>query len=438
MPSSTVNAPQLPVQAVPDSTTKPKPRSRNRRKREKPLMAIPTGSTPSQVMDQHISQTPVPPPHSSYLNSLPVFPGTTSLAESLAAQHSSYFNPMMAAMEAMESTEEPVFMTNAFGSAFVNPNDAMGTLGDNQGQENGHEPDVYGDNRNKMRTKAEQKMLPLGTTQDDFDDEFAHLAAPPDEKKLALLKKKPPPKLTPLGNPIDMPRNPPNSIMPNQPPNNISNAGDPSAPGNSHDMNAPPPNAPDVKPDVKKEGPEFQSSFLNFLQGKKPETLSSVTNQAITNRPALPKYVPETRPRVVEKPKQAERPRVPPAPRTRAISSDSDFSDDEGISKTVANVISNLEDSHRSKQQRKVPPLTISIRGLPGRGGRGGRSAAIVNPRGAKNRGGTRGGGPSKNKVVILDSDDEEPLIPRERISRKSKEKTEKKRREKIEKKSKS
>ncbi len=437
MPSSTVNTPQLPVQAVPDSTTKPKPRSRNRRKREKPLMAIPTGSTPSQashVMEQHISQTPVPPPHSSYINSLPF---TSSLAESIA-QHSSYFNPMVAAMEAMESTEEPVFMTNAFGSAFVNPNDAMGTLGDNQGPENGHEPDMYGDSRNKMRTKAEQKMLPLGTTQDDFDDEFAHLAAPPDEKKM-LLKKKSPPKLTPLGNPIDMPRNPQNSVMPNQPPNMAQNAGLPNAPGDPHDMNAPQAGAQEKKPDVKKEGPEFQSSFLNFLQGKKPETLSSVTNQAITNRPALPKYVPEARPRVVEKPKQAEKPRVPPAPRTRAISSDSDFSDDDGISKTVANVISNLEDSHSRGKQRKVPPLTISIRGLQGRGGRGGRAAAIVNRSGAKNRGGTRGGGPGKNKgVVILDSDDDEPnmVIPRERVSRKAKEKTEKKRKERIEKKS--
>ena len=67
--------------------------------------------------------------------------------------------------------------------------------------------DMYDENspnRNKLRTKAEQKMPSLGTAHDDFDDEFAHLASPPDESKV---KKKSPPRFTPLGNPISPPRN---------------------------------------------------------------------------------------------------------------------------------------------------------------------------------------------------------------------------------------
>ena len=52
------------------------------------------------------------------------------------------------------------------------------------------------------------------------------------------------------------------------------------------------------KPKVKvepvcKDGSEFQTSFLSFLKGKKPETLTSVSNSIIDDKPSLPKYCPD-------------------------------------------------------------------------------------------------------------------------------------------------
>ncbi|KAL4225499.1 protein of unknown function (DUF4211) [Mactra antiquata] len=55
----------------------------------------------------------------------------------------------------------------------------------------------------------------------------------------------------------------------------------------------PPAAAP--KPIVKNAsgGTSFMDSFLSFLQGKKPETLSSMSSAIIHNKPQLPKYIPE-------------------------------------------------------------------------------------------------------------------------------------------------
>ena len=51
------------------------------------------------------------------------------------------------------------------------------------------------------------------------------------------------------------------------------------------------------KPPAAKGDSSFQSSFLSFLGGAKQETLSSVTNSAITTKPTLPKYIPPSTPK---------------------------------------------------------------------------------------------------------------------------------------------
>ncbi len=444
VPSSSVPpAAHMPVQAVPDSTTKPK-RKRAPKKKEKPAEPPPPpiSSVSQQTVIAGQSQYEQQPMTQNYVNTLPHGYDqqhvVLSSAENMAAVHSQYFSQMVAGMEAMEqqsgsgggggggSEEQPVFMTNAFGSAFVNPNDAMGL------QSSDNQSELYDENssnRNKLRTKAEQKMPPVATSvQDDFDDEFAHLAKPPDETKVV---KKSPPRFTPLGNPISPPRNPSSQL------------------GNANSLQ---PNSTDVKPVVPtpppKKDPGFQTSFMSFLQGKKPETLSSVTNQAITKRPPMPVYIPDPRPRRVEESKAK--------PRLQSSGSDfSDLDDEDAISKTVQNVISNLSDdgSGSSSNPPKVPPITISIKGLAKTRARGGGPAIVKSQRSSSssssksskaNRSMSYRGGSSK-KVVVLDSDEEgavrgkgresAAVVPRERVSRRAKEKVEEKRKAKIEKK---
>jgi len=53
----------------------------------------------------------------------------------------------------------------------------------------------------------------------------------------------------------------------------------------------------------KKADPGFLDSFMHFVQGKKPETLASVSSSVITKKPVLPKYIPEP-----------PRPKPPPPP----------------------------------------------------------------------------------------------------------------------------
>jgi hypothetical protein len=60
---------------------------------------------------------------------------------------------------------------------------------------------------------------------------------------------------------------------------------------------APPVQPKPVAPTKAAKDSSFQSSFLSFLQGEKPETLSSVTNSPLAVKPQLPKYIPELNPR---------------------------------------------------------------------------------------------------------------------------------------------
>ena len=112
-----------------------------------------------------------------------------------------------------------------------------------------------------------------------------------------------------------------------------------------------------------KTGPGFQDSFLNFLMGKKQETLSSVTTATIGEKPQLPKYIPEPR-----------RPAPPPRPpEPAAASTPLSFSEDEedsNVGAAVKNAISTLgnsSDSYDSEVQetgysvQRTKDLTVKI-----------------------------------------------------------------------------
>lgn len=93
---------------------------------------------------------------------------------------------------------------------------------------------------------------------------------------------------------------------------------------------------------VSKQSP-FQNSFLSFLQGNKAETLSSVTNSTITKRPMLPKYIPEP-------------PRPKPVAPPPVIFTDSE---EEVVPVPEADSIKTVTEP--SAPRPKVPPLKISL-----------------------------------------------------------------------------
>ncbi|XP_061167072.1 uncharacterized protein LOC133175935 [Saccostrea echinata] len=103
-------------------------------------------------------------------------------------------------------------------------------------------------------------------TKPEQDDEFAHLQKPPSSSVVSKETKHS------------------NSLFQN------------------HSLNSKPVPSLVQKPEIKKNpNSGFLNSFLSFIQGKKPETLSSV-NTSVVKRPELPKYIPEPpRPKPVQK-----------------------------------------------------------------------------------------------------------------------------------------
>ncbi|XP_076451080.1 uncharacterized protein LOC143286975 [Babylonia areolata] len=141
---------------------------------------------------------------------------------------------------------------------------------------------------------------------------------------------------------------------------------------------------------ISKSGPCFQDSFMNFLMGKKQETLSSVTTATISEKPQLPKYIPE--------PRRPPPPPKPPEPEPNQSSTPLSFSEDEddsNVGTAVKNALSTLDsDSYDSDAPetgsysvQRTKDLTVKItlqntlkkqhrsRGRPpkGRGGSSGR-----------------------------------------------------------------
>ncbi|XP_053384154.1 uncharacterized protein LOC123536407 isoform X2 [Mercenaria mercenaria] len=179
------------------------------------------------------------------------------------------------------------------------------------------------------------------------DDDLSHLAKPVQEKTDSK------PRPNPLTSPFQ------SHLMPQ------STA--------SSQPTLPPPVAP--KPVVKNAsgGTSFMDSFLSFIQGKKPETLSSMSSAIIHNKPQLPKYIPEPpRPKRVEptpeKSAGAERVNLlktcDKTQKTSVVTfSDSDENTDEADSNAVKKAISALNSENENVQIRtnKLGGLTMKI-----------------------------------------------------------------------------
>ncbi|XP_041366788.1 uncharacterized protein LOC121381528 [Gigantopelta aegis] len=152
--------------------------------------------------------------------------------------------------------------------------------------------DDSSDKNKRSRTKAEQKLFPSLTVTPaiDQDEDLCHLAVPPSSDH-SVIKRKEEPVRKPFGH-------------------------------------------------------SFQDSFLNYLMGKKQDTLESVSSSTVHKKPQLPKYIPEP-----------PRPRPPPITTTKTDSdsdldssssgvefSDSDRETNKSLSRAVASAISNLSD----------------------------------------------------------------------------------------------
>ncbi|KAK6191164.1 hypothetical protein SNE40_002903 [Patella caerulea] len=102
----------------------------------------------------------------------------------------------------------------------------------------------------------------------------------------------------------------------------------------------------------------FNESFINFVKGKKPETLSSV-NSVPHKKPMLPKYIPEPQRRIIKKtpePKEED---------TMSFSEEEEESDQKmsDLLLTESNSDSDVSAEYTVKKQnkstKKIPPLVI-------------------------------------------------------------------------------
>ena len=158
--------------------------------------------------------------------------------------------------EAGTQQEAQVFMTNMFGNTFVNPNELLTV-----DQIAFVDPsDAVGYTIQTLQKQETQKPRPI------IDEEFGHLSTDPtlgtEQAQVVAAACQ------------------------------ASTA--PSAEGDAQKQSS---------AEQKKIDPGFLDSFMHFVQGKKPETLASVSSSVITKKPVLPKYIPEP-----------PRPKPPPPP----------------------------------------------------------------------------------------------------------------------------
>lgn len=164
-------------------------------------------------------------------------------------------------------SEDGSYMNSIYGGQFVSPNNVLHM--DVSAQSTTIDQDAFSNlmsdsyDRNQSQEKPQSTTYSLTVNVDaSLDDDLSHLAQPvidkTDVKKSQL-----------SGVPCAVPQLPPAAPKPQ-----VKNASG---------------------------GTSFMDSYLSFIQGKKPETLSSMSSAIIQNKPALPKYIPEPpRPRRVE------------------------------------------------------------------------------------------------------------------------------------------
>lgn len=245
--------------------------------------------------------------------------------------------------------EEQVFV-NTYGGQFVSPNSVLnmdvGPVNNLNQQSTIDEVafsslmnDPYGrDGSAEKRQQASDKSSPYYSltvkVEASQDDDLSHLAKPVIEKKDS--------RMTSINSAQSQPMS----------------------------QNCPPPAAPKLVVKNASGGTSFMDSYLSFLQGKKPETLSSMSSAIIHNKPQLPKYIPEP-----PRPKRSE----PPPDRSAFIdrnskhfdktskSSDVTFSDsddtDDADATAVQKAISSLNNDNENVKisTNKMGRLTMKI-----------------------------------------------------------------------------
>ncbi|KAL3842092.1 hypothetical protein ACJMK2_020156 [Sinanodonta woodiana] len=278
---------------------------------------------------------------------------------SLAIVRSMELNSSLGNHEAYQSHSDTIYATNEFGSAFVNPqtvsvihmDSSMSESPDNRtstidevalsslmDDPLSREPSPE---KFRYKTKAEQKEMPFMSitiaTDVAVDEDLCHLSQPPanlkEEKNVSFTH---------------------NSSVPPQTPKI------------------------ELKPNNSN---SFLNSYLMFLQGQKPETLSSVSSAIIYDRPQLPKYIPEP-PR--QRPLSEETPRSDDSVENRRLDSENEsnfwlnsphtsqnstvtFSEDEEYSDSTDNnvpsVLTNLNENNDKVKisMSKTGGLTMKI-----------------------------------------------------------------------------
>lgn len=401
----------MPIQAVADSTTKKSKRSGKRKKKVQetkesvpvqPVAPMPVVNPDNytRIEAQHQVHQPAP------------IPPVTALVHPM--EQSMQVNPMVSMVQQYQQQQEmmhaettqefqttseamAMYMTSGGFGEFVNPNDI---LAENMPLVVQNDPNIQHEMevdermmyeeqeyysqpskpKKRSKTKAEQKMMPAALLEEE-DDEFTHLKSPPVVTK-------------------------------NQ--NTAHKKANPSPPKPQN----PPPAPPKVAP---KPQSDFQNSFLSFIQGKKPETLSSVNSEP-TVKPKLPKYVP------------MDTPRRPPEKTSVSVVSFSDEDDDnestgsiEDITNTVKSVISNLGPEDDKEDS---PSTSAEINPF------GGSILKQMKSSNKKKLAGAKAKKKSKQSNIalhILDAAESVPSPPqiRQSIKRSAKEKSEQKKKEK-------
>ena len=174
--------------------------------------------------------------------------------------------------------------------------------------------------------------------------------------------------------------------------------------------NPPPPPKVEIKKNPKNSG--FMDSFLSFIQGKKPETLSSV-NSAVVKRPELPKYIPEPpRKRPVESfenkvssdsAASTPKPDSITSPSTSQNDSTMAFSDDEDMGSSIGNTVQNVITSLNEDGKPGIK-MKISL----GKGAKNVKSDTSAKTKAKKPRGPGRG---RKKKARNFESEEEAYIV---------------------------
>lgn len=170
-------------------------------------------------------------------------------------------------------TEESPYMNNIYGGQFVSPNNVL-PMDVSAGQSTTIDQDAFSNlMSDSYNDRSQSQDKPQSSTtfsltvnvEASQDEDLSHLAQPVVEKSDSN---------KPQGQQPIVPQIPPAAPKPQ-----VKNASG---------------------------GTSFMDSFLSFIQGKKPETLSSMSSAIIQNKPALPKYIPEPpRPRRIEPPPES-------------------------------------------------------------------------------------------------------------------------------------